>query len=437
MDERILIKIYLKDGCCSFSIEDKNYEIEYKDNNENLLEEKLLKENIKIVLEPIYETELATELSNLIAFQLRVFFITHPINPSESCIYTSYQLKQDSHQNAKSKSKSKPKTKRISRKKTSDDEYFELKKFFWDEYIANIYVDFDDVYILSANSGEINAFIAYLAKNTFKKNGSKKPLIIASKEYHKDILEMYLPEYSFMYIDCYPFTFSLRNIGSSWEYNNHKFYIMYNRQHFDNVNCFFLNNYYYDAIVKYVGLSYEESQIPNWTIKQEVKDTLLKKIKPLKLDLENLIILAPEASTISELSSDFWNKLDKELNDLGFSTFINIARRPSLYVKDNDYPILTYKEIFYLTTLSKTVVSLRSGLTEFLIPSDIPIITLFSPCWGNKTEIVKNIYSVKGLPYVTEDKVQELYTDAYPDYDLLIEEILTKIKSIKDKKFSS
>ena len=422
MDDRIKIAIKLIDGCCYITVNDKTYEIEYKDDNENLLSEDQLLENIKKYIDPEYNSKTANGISKITVQQMKIFFDNHPISPNESCIFTSYQP---------SKSNS-----FIENKSTNLTTSSDLKKSFWDNYISEIEFDFDDVYILSANSGEINAFVAYLAETVFKKNGSKNPLIVATKNYHKDIVEMYLPNYNSVYYDCYLFTFGLRDLGASWEYNDHNIYIMYSANHFSKVNCFGLKNYYYNAIVDYVGLSYTDSQVPNWTIKQEIKDSVLKKIEHLNLDIDNFVILTPEAATFSELKPEFWNEFSLRLKDIGLSTFFNISKFSNDYTKDGEFPILSYQEIFYLATLSKAIVSLRSGLTEFLIPTNTPLITLFSCCWNNPVEETRPIYSVMDLPHVTEDKVSELYTQNYSNTELLIEEIIEKIKSIKDRKFS-
>ena len=83
---------------------------------------------------------------------------------------------------------------RIVKQNSSKEDF--IKKCF--KYFDNKY---DDIYILNANSGEIYLFLTYLLDGYLKKNGSKAPLLVATKKYHLEIIKMLCPEIPFIYID--------------------------------------------------------------------------------------------------------------------------------------------------------------------------------------------------------------------------------------------
>ena len=65
---------------------------------------------------------------------------------------------------------------------------------FYKEYFKYLPNEFDNAYILHANSGEAYCFLAYLAKACLKKDGAEKPLFVATKGYHEDIIEIFKHE---------------------------------------------------------------------------------------------------------------------------------------------------------------------------------------------------------------------------------------------------
>src|SRR5574344_914276 len=74
-----------------------------------------------------------------------------------------------------------------------------LAKKFHKKY-SKITKDYSDIFILNAASAEIYLFLTYVFKAFLKKNTCKKPLLIASKKYHMDLIELLCPNIPHIYI---------------------------------------------------------------------------------------------------------------------------------------------------------------------------------------------------------------------------------------------
>ncbi len=299
---------------------------------------------------------------------------------------------------------------------------------FYRDYFANFPKNFDDAFILHANCGEVYDFLAYLAKPLIEKSNIRKPLFIAGKPYHTDIVGLFLPDARCRYHDLYLKEPRLNILGDYWEYDGHRFWQIFSPRHFSSVNSNLGNTHYFDAMLKTLNLDRNEASKPFVTISEELKNNVISIAERIGLDIENFVVLAPEALTSSPLPVSFWKNLVRELNKNGYDTFLNIANNSSeIQAKSHN---LSLSELFALTSMSKGVVSLRSGLSEFLIPSKAKNIILCSKFhWSPilTAEQCIKAYSVYGLPFINTKQVVEINVEKYPTETELIKYVIEQL----------
>lgn len=300
-----------------------------------------------------------------------------------------------------------------------------LPDIFYKKYLKDVQYEYDDVYILHANSGETYLFFAYFAKTLLNKNNSQKPLFIATQNYHVDILKMYLPNANVIYLK----NFYTKTKSDKWLVNGHNCYMIFSRVHFSNIEKSIYKKeigqvHYLDSINKTLEISEKDYTKPIVKISQEVKQTLNDKIKPLNLNLQNFVIIAPEAQTCEELPTSLWKNIVKELQKRGFDIFLNIVDKNSS-IEGCKTVFLNYQEAFALAQKAKAVISLRSGFTEFLLPTEIPNITVYTKFRKRKklafsVEKTISAFSMHKFPFINHDLVCELNIDDFDhEKDLL------------------
>lgn len=314
-----------------------------------------------------------------------------------------------------------------------------LPDIFYKKYLKNVHYDYDDVYILHANSGEAYLFFAYCVKSFLRKNNSKKPLFLATQDYHIDILKMYLPEANVVYIK----NFYLRTKSDKWFTRGHNCYIVFSANHFYNLEKDTCKKeigqiHYLNSINKTLDISEKDYTKPVVNISQDVKQNLAEKIKPLYLNLDNFVIIAPEAKTCEELPVSLWKDIVKELQKRGCDIFLNIVDNDN-YIEGCKSVFLTYQEIFELAKHAKAVLSLRSGLTEFLLPTEIPNITVYTKFKEREKfafSVAKTIsaYSMHKFPFINHDIICELNIDDFDNEENLLKTIFENFDRMVNKR---
>ena len=291
---------------------------------------------------------------------------------------------------------------------------------FYKEYFKYLPEGYDDVFILHANSGEIYVFLAYLAKACIKKSNSTNPLFVATKPYHTDIINLFFPKSRSVYYDMYLKEPRLNLFNDTWEYNGHKFWQIFSQRHFNTVNSNLGSIHYFDAMLNTLGLTINEASKPIVKLPSKAKKNVQKIASDLQLNLDKFVILAPEASTVNLLPTSLWKTLLKELYKNGYDVFLNTtSNKYDFNCKRVD---ISYMDLFALATYAKGIISLRSGLTEFLIPTKTKNIALCSRFHWSPTltaEQCIRAYTMMKLPYIDKDTNIEINADLYKsDYEL-------------------
>lgn len=295
---------------------------------------------------------------------------------------------------------------------------------FYREYFEFLPKGFDDVYILHANSGEVYCFLAYLAKAHIKKTGAQNPLFVATKPYHEDIIKLFFPKARYVYYNMYLTEPRLGILGDAWTSQGHNFWQIFSQRHFNTVNSNLGQIHYFDAMLSTLGLTREDVTKPVVKIPVSEKKEVTKIAEKIQLNTDKFVIIAPEASTSNLLPISFWRTLVKELYSRGYDVFLNATKLNEIKAKTHT---LSYTELFLLSSMAKGVISLRSGVSEFLIPSKAKNITLaprfhWSPALTAEQCI--RAYSVMKLPFIDTNQVHEINPELYLSEDNLVKEII-------------
>jgi len=268
---------------------------------------------------------------------------------------------------------------------------------------------FDNIIILRGNSGEIYLFLTYLLKPFLKKNGIKKPLLIGTKKYHLNLIKMIQPQAKYCYIEKMPAlkTTFMNTCGKS-------FYTILTSNHFNKVKYNIKTKplgtvHYLYSIAEELGISESDFDFEQIKISPEAKEFVYKKIKEIGLNIDKFVFVAPEAYTCKELPQDFWNNLLKEIKAKGYDIFLNIMKETEKYLEiDYKSCFLTYEEAFYLASISKSFISLRSGLTESLMQVNVPIITFYTDFRdGLSVEYNYHGYCLNKMPCANKSNIFE------------------------------
>lgn len=178
------------------------------------------------------------------------------------------------------------------------------------------------------------------------------------------------------------------------------------------------------------------------------KDFKLKGIEPLKtlivdqktiLDIQDKIkiyfkrpyvVVMPEATSLTSLSTKFWNKITSNLDEMGYDIFINnhLSEEQN---KSNCYEHAisfdaTIPEMYVLAQKSAGVITLASGLSVLLTAAHVKMDLIYTDFKMKKTHISstagKAIYSVYSIPQIDKKFIKE-----YDIKDFSEESLITKI----------
>lgn len=309
-----------------------------------------------------------------------------------------------------------------------------LLKIFKKRYFKYVNGDYDDVYILRANSGEIYLLLTYLLDSLLKKNGSKRPLLFATKKYHVDMIRMICPEIPYVYVG----KLRLKLSEKPFSIDGKRFFLLFNRYYFRQVEQNIKNNklgqyHYFQGIMYRLGMTEEDISMRRINVSPEDEKTMLEKVKSTGLNLEKFVFISPEAQSCEMLNEDFWFELISQIKAKGYDVFMNLTgenfklRNTSIYKTCR----LTFAEAFALARLSKKIISLRSGLTEFLIQTGVPMDVLYTKfsqrAFVNDMNIDQIIsgFGLMKIPFIDMFKVQEFNMNEVSQ-DLCIEKILNR-----------
>lgn len=253
----------------------------------------------------------------------------------------------------------------------------EFKKLYF-KYFSN---EYDDIYILRANSGEIYLTLTYLIDSLIKKNGSKKPLLVATQKYHIDMIKMICPDLPYVYIK----KLNLKVVGDTFVIDKFRFFLLFDSVHFRKVELDIKENelgkhHYFKSILDRLDFTEKDLQMRRMNVLHSAEQSMLEKVEKTGLNLNKFVFLAPEAQSCKLYDEDFWVVLVNKLQEIGYDVFVNLVEKDIKLKNAIDFKTcdLSFAEAFALAKKAKRIVSLRSGFTEFLLQTDVQIDVLYT-----------------------------------------------------------
>lgn len=252
------------------------------------------------------------------------------------------------------------------------DIFYKKHKKLFDKY--------DDIYIMHANIGE-SVFFLRLAKAYFKKNGSKKPLLIGLQNYHKDLVELLCPDVPITIMKHIKVSLYMDEFIAN---ENKTFRLMFSKQHFDHVEDNLRDKenptiHFKNHVLNYMGLKDSDFEMNEIKISEDIKESLQSKVNKIGLNLNNFVIFTPEANTCEDYEFGFWQDLKTKYESQGIDIFCNVIKSENKEkFKDFKQFDLSLGEIFELTKQAKELIGLRSGLLDLLVLTNTPMKVIYT-----------------------------------------------------------
>lgn len=288
----------------------------------------------------------------------------------------------------------------------------EFKKLYF-KYFSN---EYDDIYILRANSGEIYLTLTYLIDSLIKKNGSKKPLLVATQKYHIDMIKMICPDLPYVYIK----KLNLKVVGDTFVIDKFRFFLLFDSVHFRKVELDIKENelgkhHYFKSILDRLDFTEKDLQMRRMNVLHSAEQSMLEKVEKTGLNLNKFVFLAPEAQSCKLYDEDFWVVLVNKLQEMGYDVWVNLVEKDIKLKNAIDFKTcdLSFAEAFALAKKAKRIVSLRSGFTEFLLQTDVPIDVLYTKfrhrhIFNDMSSYhVLHGFGLVQLPFVNVENIQE------------------------------
>lgn len=285
-------------------------------------------------------------------------------------------------------------------KKSRNLLYTSILKELNDNY-KHIYINFNC-------SGETYLFLSYL-------NPPKDSVFVATKKYHIDLCHMMHPEIDCVYL---PNVINLRSFDNVYaeQYDGKNFYNVLPFEHFIKLEKKLRKGediHYCKEICKTMGVDYSTiAKFP--IISEDVKISAIEKAKRINLNLNNFIFITPESQSNEDPQNGFWqNKIDEFYNN-GFDVFLNTINLNPKYGTAKTC-FLTFEEAYYIASLSKEIIGLRSGFIEPLTSIQNVPITCYYTSFKDRgklkalpAEIVLKGFTLSPLPNMSIYNLNEI-----------------------------
>ena len=294
---------------------------------------------------------------------------------------------------------------------------------FFDNVLNNLGDSFDDYYIVKQPSGE-PYLLTYFAEKWSQNNKSKKPIFTGCRNYHKDIFNLFCPNVCFQNLapDIYKNYYTFYLSRPVYHYKNKRFFIYINRPFFKNMHKK-LNAgekvHYFDEILKQYNIDKKTISYAEPNITEEIKRSAFEKVKGL--NIENFVIICPEANTIKSIPKEFWTELIKGIKAKGYDIYLNQVKRMGVFYDNRNFATLTFPEMFALAQKSKGIIGLRSGLIEFLSRSNVKIDAIYNEMtlWNTTAKNEMNSHTMYNLPAVNSELICEYCIENNNEKDIL------------------
>lgn len=292
-----------------------------------------------------------------------------------------------------------------------------------------LFKPYDNIYVLNSNIGEAYLVFKYFATAL----NSTKTLFVATKPYHVEVIKTFLPDCSYILekkinLDSFPGQFTINNNKNFSVLFNHEYYITLERDMRDKKD----NAHYFKRMKEFFNFS---KNISANTVKlaNGVQESLNEKLEKIKLNTDKFIFIAPEANSCLDIDDNILDYVNNAFLNAKFDVFWNITGSHPNF-KNYKSCFLTLQEALLLCSKAKAIISLRSGLAEFLTEANVPTYVLYSqlknrlPEEQMSADKVLTGFSLSQLPNYRND-IKEYIANNKNDYKQCFEQIKNELCS--------
>ena len=300
---------------------------------------------------------------------------------------------------------------------------FVLKNYKLKQYIKkNKLSTYDTICFLLVNAGEsfvISQYIKEISKN--------HTIFLCQHNYSNEIFEMYAPDAEVKLINSNKICNLLRESGKEKiNINNIDVNILFPQSFWDE---FWTNERPVHFLEKFNSYF---SKIEEYKFKPPKINNNQEFLK--NFNLQNLIVLFTEVSSIKPINKTFWEALVKKLKNQGYNVFQNTVN-PDNYIngcnvfKENGVlKYLTLEQCYILLSNAKGVIAHRCGFIEPLITANNNWQVIYTRSHTFENTDVKTLYSLQKYPMANASRIMEYQFEDYENEELLIDTMIEKIK---------
>ena len=304
-----------------------------------------------------------------------------------------------------------------------------LKKLFKKREPKGIDKIYDDIYFFNSHSGEVYIFLKYILDFCIKKHNSKHPLLVTNQKYQQSIAKIFCPDVPCILADIY-----IPMHKTTVKFDNRLYTSVVPKWYFKKADDLISSNNPGDYNYFNQLTDLYECDLNNVTPRKAIfsidaQKRMLDKIKKINLNLDNFVIIIPEAWTCNPIDNSFWIELIKRYKKLGFDVFVNDTKNK--IKTDYKYAFLDCEELLALSKLSKRIVALRCGIIEILSEASIKTDILYT---GFRDRIFLNAMDVKfvmagfslnNFPHLDKSLIREINADniTVDDYEKIFKQL--------------
>lgn len=309
-------------------------------------------------------------------------------------------------------------------------EIFPREKFIkfniFDEILEKI-PEYDHIFIVRPKAlGEAYMF-CYFYRALVKKYNAKNPCVVVSNFAQQSLLKVFGIDAEFIEFDINKKNQALKQ--RLYSYKRHIFHIYPNTLK-ESMRLFseFEEGMTYPVALKKT-LDLEKFDECDFKFDIQIKSSVGRKMQSMGLDIENLVVLVPEAFTIGSLPHSFWLSLAGELQYMGYSVVFSLANNENLSIFTPNI-FFDIEEVLYLASVSKGIVTLRSGLCEPMTRFDSVMHVIYTSHRFNNVSSSRmlDFSRLTTYPMVNNKDIFE-YDKSVLDYETLKNKIIEDFKS--------
>lgn len=289
-----------------------------------------------------------------------------------------------------------------------------MKQF--DSYLNN---DYDDYYLIRHNIGETYIYLSHI-KDWIKHNDSKKPVVIVWREKDMQYYKLFVDGFA----DLLFIPLKQDDLNKFFQkdityYKGHRFICNTYKiaENMYKINKLVKKNNFYNFITKDFSDCLTDMNVPKI---DNQKKRFIKEYIKTKVDGKQFILVCPNATSLRDVSVNFWETLIYKLNKLGYVIICN-GFENEIKMKGVINISMDIVDMMAIASLSKGMISLASGLSVLLSsvsPKSDLIYTDFKNGILNSTLGLK-LYSVKNIPVIKNKKVREYDIKDYTEEELI------------------